>query len=116
MKNLFFASLAFSLLFTSCRTLNSTTYVKANDAFILGDNEHGAFAVKFKNASKSNLVLWKAPIDGGQHSPVTVKPNETVKIKVEKNTALKIENNANEQATCELFVKGDIGLSMGYKN
>jgi hypothetical protein len=34
---------------------------------------------------------------------------------VEENTALRINNNSNEQATVELLVKGDTGLSMGYK-
>lgn len=116
MKNLFLTSVAFTLFFTSCRSLTSTTYIKGNDAFILGNNKHGEFSVKLKNASKSNLELWKTPIDGGKHSPVTVKPNETIKVNVEKNTALKIENKANQQATVELLVKGDTGLSMGYKN
>lgn len=116
MKKLFLTSIAFTLLFTSCRSLTSTTYIKGNDAFILGDNKHGEFSVRLKNTSKSNLELWRTPIDGGKHSPVTVKPNETVKVNVEKNTALKIENKTNEQATVELLVKGDTGLSMGYKN
>ncbi len=105
-----------ALISTSCRTLTSTTYIKPNDSFILGNNEHGTFSVKLKNASSTNLELWKAPITGGRHSPVTVKPNETLKISVDKNTALRIENKANEQATVELLVKGDTGLSMGYKN
>lgn len=116
MKKLFLTPIAFILFFTSCRSLTSTTYIKGNDAFILGNNKHGEFSVRLKNASKTNLELWRTPIDGGKHSPVTVKPNETVKVNVEKNTALKIENKANEQATVKLLVKGDTGLSMGYKN
>ncbi len=116
MKKLFLTSVAFTLFFTSCRSLTSTTYIKGNDAFILGNNKHEEFSVRLKNVSKSNLELWRTPIDGGKHSPVTVKPNETVKVNVEKNTALKIENKTNEQATVELLVKGDTGLSMGYKN
>lgn len=116
MKKLFLTSIAFTLFFISCRSLTSTTYIKGNEAFVLGNNKHGEFSVKLKNASENNLQLWKAPVNGGQHSPLTVKPNETVKLSVEKNTALKIENKANEQATVELLVKGDTGLSMGYKN
>jgi len=116
MRKIFLVFAATALFSTSCRTLTSTTYIKANDAFILGNNEHGRFSVKLKNASDNDLELWRAPIDGGRHSPMTVKPNETVKVSVEKNTALKIENNHNEKATVELLVKGDTGLSMGYKN
>ena len=40
---------------------------------------------------------------------------ETVIIKVEKNTALVIANVSSLQASVELFVTGDLGLSMGYK-
>jgi hypothetical protein len=116
MKKLLFSSLAITLFFSSCRTLNSTTSIKPYDAFILGNNKHGAFHVKLKNVSINNLELWKAPIDGGKHSPITVKPNETVKVNVDKNTALRINNNSADQATVELLVKGDTGLSMGYKN
>lgn len=116
MKKLFFSTLAITLFFSSCRSLTSTTYIKSNDAFVLGNNKHGEFNVRLKNVSKSNLELWQAPIDGGKHSPQTVKPNETVKVNVDKNTALRINNDSAEQATVELLVKGDIGLSMGYKN
>jgi hypothetical protein len=116
MKKLLLTSLAFTLFLTSCRSLTSTTYIKGNDAFILGNNKHGEFSVRLKNVSTSNLELWRTPIDGGQHSPLTIKPNETIKVNVEKNTALRIENKADEQATVELLVKGDTGLSMEYKN
>jgi hypothetical protein len=37
-------------------------------------------------------------------------------VKAEKNTALVIENKSNEQASVDLYVTGDTGLSMGYKN
>lgn len=116
MKKLLLTTISFAFIFTSCRSLTSTTYIKANDAFILGNNKHGEFHVKLKNISATNLELWEAPIDGGQHSPLTVKPNETVNVLVGKNTALKIENKMNSQAMVELLVKGDTGLSMGYKN
>ena len=109
----FIITLAF--ISTACRTLSSTTYIKAQDSFILGNNEHGKFSVKLKNASTTDLELWKAPLGGGRHSQVIVKPSDTVKVSVDKNTALRIENTANASATVELLVKGDTGLSMGYK-
>lgn len=115
-KSLFIPLAALFFFTTSCKTLTSTTYIKANDAFILGDNPHREFSVRLKNVSSKNVELWRTPIEGGKHSPVTVKPNETVKVNVEKNTALRIENKNDEQATVELLVKGDTGLSMGYKN
>ena len=100
----------------SCSTLGSTTYIKANDAFILGNNEHGSFSVRLTNESPSELILWKSPIAGGNHSPVTIQPKESLKFTVEKNTALRIENPSKGEATVKLLVKGDTGLSMGYKN
>lgn len=96
--------------------LTSTTTIKAKDAFILGNNEHGKFSARLKNISKSEITVWKCPINGGRHSPSVVKPNETIKVNVDRNTALKIENESNETVDVQLFVQGDTGLSMGYKN
>lgn len=103
---------------TSClpfASLNSTTQIKANDAFILGDNIHEKFTAKVTNTSKFELTLWQYPIDGGRHSPVNLKASSEVKVKVNENTALRIENKANEEVTVKLKVYGDTGLSMGYK-
>jgi hypothetical protein len=36
-------------------------------------------------------------------------------VTVDKNTSLRIENHSNEEVAIKLKVKGDIGLSMGYK-
>ena len=96
--------------------LHSTTSIKAHDAFILGNNEHGKFGVKLKNISTSTMTIWQAPISGGKHSPLTVIPNQTIKLRVNRNTALKIENNAEYVVNVELVVTGDIGLSMGYQH
>ena len=90
--------------------------IKPNDAFVLGNNQHGAFTVKLKNISDHDLQLWQVPIDGGQHSPLVVKPSKKTKVKVDSNTALRIENNNTTSASVELVVTGDLGLSMGYKN
>lgn len=119
MKKILFVAVACSTLFTSCMkpfsSLKSTTSIKANESFVLGNNQHKMFSVKLKNVSPNSVVLWQAPLDGGQHSPLDVQPNETVKLKVERNTALRIENKAQAPAVVELLVKGDTGLSMGYK-
>ena len=117
MKKTLFSFLILAVLFTSCRTLTSTTYIKANDSFLLGNNQHKGFSVKLKNASPNDVTVHRAPIAGGQHSNQVVKPSETVTVKVEKNTALVVGNKSNDQATVELLVKGDTrSLSMGYKN
>jgi hypothetical protein len=103
-------------LMNSCGTLKSTTTIDANNSFVLGNNQHAAFSVRLKNVSENDIDLHRAPIDGGRHSFETLKPGQTTKVNVEKNTALVIENKAGETGAVELFVVGDTGLSMGYKN
>ncbi len=116
MKKSILYFIVLAIVNTSCRSLTSTTYIKANDSFVLGNNKHGAFNVDMKNASLNDLEVYHAPIGGGKHSTVIVKPSESVKLKVDANTALIIDNKSNNQATVKLNVNGDTGLSMGYKN
>ena len=109
---------ALVILITSCsmfKTITSNTVISPQNSFVLGNNKHGTFTVQLKNVSTNDLVLHRAPISGGTHSYVTVKPTETVKVNVESNTALIIENKSNDTASVDLYIKGDTGLSMGYK-
>ena len=113
------ATLFLALSISSCSifgSLTSNTTIQPNDSFVLGNNEHGTFKVKLKNGSNHDLKIFMAPIAGGTHSPITVSPNETVSLKVQSDTALVIENNSNESASVDLYVTGDTGLSMGYRN
>lgn len=110
---------AILLLVTSCGvfgSLTSNTTIKPNENFVLGNNEHGTFKVKLKNVSNHDLQIIMAPVTGGTHSPITVGPNETITVKAESNTALVVKNKSNENASVDLYVTGDTGLSMGYKN
>lgn len=115
MKQAITLLLAVLVFITSCKTLTSTTMIQPNKSFVLGNNEHGAAKVKLKNISPNDIEVYHAPINGGKHSSQIVKPNETVTVKVEKNTALVIANLSSLQASVKLFVTGDLGLSMGYK-
>lgn len=103
------------IIFVSCASLTSTTKIEANNSFILGNNKHGKFNVKLKNVSDHDLEIHYAPIDGGTHSYVLVKPSQQLKLNVDKNTALVIENKSADEAIVSLLVKGDTGLSMGYQ-
>jgi hypothetical protein len=121
MKKLFSLFFATSFFFLACnhlpfQKLNSTTNIKANDAFILGNNEHGKFSVRLKNISNAEITVWLVPIAGGQHSPIKVGAQQKVSLKVDRNTAIRIENPSSSEIAVELIVTGDIGLSMGYKN
>ena len=107
-----------SLFFNSCipfRTLNSTTNINPKESFILGNNTHGKFSAKVTNSSVTPITIWKCPLDGGKHSPITLNQSTTIKVKVEKNPALKIQNESEEKISIQLKVSGDIGLSMGYQ-
>jgi hypothetical protein len=44
-----------------------------------------------------------------------VQPGKSVRVRVEANTALVIINIAESDASVQLTVHGDTGLSMGYK-
>lgn len=110
--------IAIGISMTSClsfRTLHSTTYIKAADAFILGDNEHGIFRATVTNASQVPIDIWQYPLTGGKHSLVTLRPSEKAKVKVDANTSIHIENSSKEQVAVKLKVKGDVGLSMSYR-
>ncbi len=116
MKKLVFAFLALLSFTASCKSITSNTKIKPQDSFILGKNQHGPFQVKLKNVSKNELMVYRAPINGGTHSPEIVRPNEQTTVKVESDTALVIENKSSEAASVDLYITGDTGLSMGYKN
>ena len=97
-------------------SLNSNTSIKPFEKFVLGNNEHGSFKTQLKNEGVTVLKVYQAPIAGGTHSSILIKPKESTTIKTEKNTALIIENTGNEYASVTLKVKGDLNLGMTYNN
>jgi hypothetical protein len=118
MKRKYLILLLVAINLVSClplKSLNSTTNIKANDEFILGNNIHGKFYASVTNTSNFEVTIWQYPNDGGRHSPITLKPSMNVKVTVDRNTSLRIENHSNEEVAIKLKVKGDMGLSMGYK-
>lgn len=114
-KQLFLLALLVMLGTTACNTLHSVTTIEPQNSFVLGNNEHNKFSVQLTNQGNNPLEIWRTPISGGKHSYLKVLPNEKVSIKVEKNTALRIENNSNNTTNVKLKVNGDLGLSMGYQ-
>lgn len=119
MKNQLTVLLASMLFFSACSvfsSLTSVTTIQPKQQFVLGNNEHGKFKVEAKNLSNQVIKIHFAPIDGGSHSSQTIQPNESVSLKVDKNTALVFANPSNDTINVSLHVKGDLGLSMGYQN
>jgi hypothetical protein len=112
-------TIALAVTITSCSvfgSLTSNVSIKANESFVLGNNEHGTFKARIKNVSNHSITIVMRPINGGSYSPETILPNQSTTVKTERNTALVIENKSNEAASIDLKVNGDIGLFMGYKN
>jgi microcystin-dependent protein len=103
-------------LVSACRSLTSVTTIGPNNSFILGNNKHGAYTVDLKNVSSTDITVHQAPINGVEQSSQIVKPNQKIKVNVEKNTVLKIDNTSAKPADVALKVVGDTNLSMGYKN
>ncbi|WP_445453952.1 hypothetical protein [Flavobacterium sp. 25HG05S-40] len=106
-----------TILLSSCgifSSLNSNTSIKPKECFVLGNNKHGVFKTHLTNEGVTLLKIYKTPITGGTPSPVYIKPKETVYVKMEKNTALVIENTGVEYASVTLKVKGDLNLGMSY--
>jgi hypothetical protein len=116
MKKLIIVCIALIAFTTACKTLTSVTTIKGNDSFILGNNEHSAYAVSLENISSKDVTVYMAPIKGGTHTYQVVKPNQKVNVNVQKNTALVVENMSKEAVSVALKVVGDTNLSMGYKN
>jgi hypothetical protein len=117
-KNYVFAILI-TIFFTSCRLftgLSSTTTITANNSFELGNNYHGKFQANVKNTSTQPVDVFLKPINGEAAKLKTLAPNESAIVKVAANTALVVKNNSNQSVDVSLKVKGDTGLSMGYKN
>jgi hypothetical protein len=118
MKTIFFCLLTSLVFFTSCGALSSFTSVTtigANNSFVLGNNPHGFFNAKVKNISGRPLVLYQKTLTDSVHSVTILKPNETLHVYADKNTALIVENQSNRQAQVKLDLGGDTNLSMGYR-
>ena len=116
MKKIIIALTAFTLTAASCKTVYSTTTIEAKKSFVLGDNEHEAFEVTLKNISKEALELSQVPNAGTKQLIQVLNSDKSATIKIEKNTALYIENKSNDKASVELNLKSNTHLSMGYKN
>lgn len=116
MKTTLLLSTALIFFLSSCSSLTSVTNISAHNSFVLGNNPHGYFRATVKNISGHPLKLYQKTLTDSVHSVTILKPNETLHVYADKNTALIVENNANRQARVKLDVGGDTNLSMGYKN
>ncbi len=116
MKKFLIISIAITMAASSCKAVYSTTAIEAKKSFVLGDNEHEAFEVTIKNISKENLELSQMPNGGTKQLIQVLNAAKSATIKIEKNTALYIENKSTSKASVKLNLQSNTHLSMGYKN
>lgn len=112
MKNIFFLFVVISL--SSC-ALHSTTYIKPNDAFILGANEHGTFKVDVENTSQNPITAEVYSLDKTILSKASISPSKQGHIKVSRDNAVHIINSSADTIAVRLKVKGDLNLGMEYR-
>lgn len=103
-----------SICLSSC-ALRSTTYIKPNDAFILGANEHGAFKVDVENTSKTPITAEVYSLDKTILSKASISPSKKGHIKVSRDNAVHIINSSTDTIAVRLKVKGDLNLGMEYR-
>lgn len=111
---LFVLLISATSLLQSCGTLSSTTYIDAEKSFVLGEGNHGSYTAKVKNAGTENIEVFAVNNAGITTSLGILKPNESGKYPVKKNTTVKFENKGSEQGVIKIRAKGDTNLSMGY--
>ena len=98
----------------SC-ALHSTTYIKPNDAFILGANEHGSFKVDVENTSQNPITAEVYSLDKTILSKASISPSKQGHIKVSRDNAVHIINSSADTIAVRLKVKGDLNLGMEYR-
>ncbi len=117
-RPLILLTLSIGLAYASCGTIgkvNSTTYIPPLKSFELGNGQHGSFTAQIRNASAVNIEILTRPLEGKEKSVAVLKPNEKIRLSVEGNAKAIFKNSSPTEATLELVLEGDTGLSMGYK-
>ncbi|MBC8110562.1 MAG: hypothetical protein H7Y04_05830 [Verrucomicrobia bacterium] len=121
MKNLTLIVVALVLFIAACRSItshriSSITYIEPNKSFELGKGKHGAYTADVKNAGNTEVEVITETIEGVQTSLGTLKPQQKNVYFVEKDTKVYFKNMGIKNATLDLWLKGESGLSMGYQD
>lgn len=115
MKSIMFVSLL-SMLCFSCSTLSSTTYIKANESFVLGANKnHASYKATVKNIRAADVKVVQISEDGLATDLGVLKAKESASYRVAKSTTIQFQNMADSEAAIKIRAVGDTNLSMGYK-
>jgi hypothetical protein len=89
-------------------SLNSNTTIKPNESFVLGNNEHGTFKVKLKNASNHDLKIIMA--NYWRNTFTDNSPNETISVQAILLWLLKINQMKLHQSISTLQERTKYGI------
>ena len=98
-------------------TINSTTLIKPQQTFILGEGEHPSYSVALTNVGTTLLIVTTTDRSGTTTPVANLKPNDKGSYKIPANTAAKIKNDGKVQGTVKIRAQGAVSfsnLSMGY--
>ncbi len=114
MKHLFIFFIT-AVLGSSC-ALTSNTIIDPKKEFELGDGTHGNFNAKVKNVSRATIEIYEQALGDTVKKVATLTPGKTIYAMFAANTKAIFKNITDKQASLDLKVTGDTGLSMGGPN
>ncbi len=95
--------------------LTSTTYIEANQSFVLGEGKHGGYYAKIINKGEVNVEVFAAAENEERKSLGVLKSGDKGEYNVAKNTQVIFKNLGDKTATIGIKLSGETNLSMGYK-
>lgn len=113
-----FLSFLICILLSACgafSSLTSGTTIRANDQFVLGDNEHGPFKAVLRNDAAQSLTIYTERKGITPPEVVLLKPTQKIELWVGANETVIIQNKGNRTAQVYLKITGDTDLGMTYK-
>ena len=102
-------------VFNSC-ALTSGTQIGPKKEFELGDGRHGAFTASIKNDGNTTVDIYEQPLGGEAKKIASLTPGQKITVVIAADTKAIFKNMENNQASLQLKVTGDTGLSMGGPN
>lgn len=96
-------------------SLNSTTYIEANQSFVLGEGKHGSYSAKVINKGNVDVEVFSAS-ENEERKPLGVlKPKDKSEYNVPKNKQVIFKNLGARTAVIGISISGETSLSMNYK-
>ena len=99
----------------SSDSLTSTTYIEANQSFVLGEGKHGSYTAKIVNKGKVDVEVFTEPVNEAKKSLGVLKPKDAGEYNVAEDTQVIFKNLGREKAVIGIKLSGETNLSMGYK-